>query len=182
MLLSYNRLLQLVGQGVIRNVDRSQINAASIDVRIGGKVLMENKPPEGIVYDAVLKARTPLRQTECDLPYLLRPGEFILAATMEEFWLPDNISAQFQLKSSGARMGLEHLKAGWCDAGWHGSKLTLELKNMTRYHNIFLQEGDKVGQLIFFEHDPVPVEGSYATKGSYNNDAGVSAVKQEKSN
>jgi len=63
-------------------------------------------------------------RTEED-PYYLAPSEFVLAETIETFNLPDDISAQFVLKSSRAREGLNHLLAGWCDPGWHGSKLTL---------------------------------------------------------
>jgi dCTP deaminase len=76
-----------------------------------------------------------------------------------------------------ARIGLEHLNAGWCDAGWNNSVLTLELKNMTQYHTIMLQKGDKIGQMVFFEHEPVPHERSYAVRGRYNNDSTVSGVK-----
>jgi dCTP deaminase len=176
MLMSYVELMELLEQGVIQNVEKSQVNAASIDVRLGGAVLVERKHT-GALPCVSLKARDRLDMSATHYPYIMSPDEFILASTMEVFNLPNNISAQFQLKSSAARMGLEHLKAGWCDAGWHGSVLTLELKNLTRYHGIRLDEGAKVGQLAFFKHTPVPDEGSYATKGSYNNDNVVSATK-----
>ena len=176
MLLSYLELMKLVDEGVIQNVDKSQVNAASIDVRLGGYVLREVMAhPTSVVS---LADRDQLMTAQCSYPYMLEPNEFILASTMEVFNLPNDISAQFQLKSSGARMALEHLKAGWCDAGWHGSVLTMELKNMSRYHRIRLDEGAKIGQLVFFRHTPVPDEGSYATKGSYNKDKQVSATKK----
>jgi dCTP deaminase len=181
-LLSYVELMELVEQGVIRNVDPSQVNAASIDVRLGGAVLREldSKLCAGADSARVLAKRDALHMERVAYPYILEPREFVLASTIEEFWLPDDISAQFQLKSSAARLGVEHLKAGWCDAGWHGSVLTLELLNVTRYHCIQLDHGAKIGQLAFFRHTPVPAQGSYAARGSYNNDKAVQATKKER--
>ena len=99
---------------------------------------------------------------------MLSPGSFCLAETRECFNLPDDISAQFVLKSSRAREGLNHLLAGWCDPGWHGSKLTLELKNERRYHDIPLYPGLKIGQMVFHVMSNIPVH-SYALTGNYNN-------------
>ena len=76
-----------------------------------------------------------------------------------------------------ARIGLEHMNAGWCDAGWNGSVLTLELKNMTKHHAIRIRPGDPIGQMVFFKHEPVPTEASYASKGRYNGDSSVSGIK-----
>ena len=45
-------------------------------------------------------------------PYYLAPSEFVLAETVETFNLPDDISAQFVLKSSRAREGLNHSVGG----------------------------------------------------------------------
>ena len=67
--------------------------------------------------------------------------------------------------------------AGWCDPGWHGSKLTLELQNARRMHALPLYPGLKIGQMIFFEMESMPIM-SYAQVGHYNNDTQVSASKQ----
>jgi dCTP deaminase len=72
---------------------------------------------------------------------------------------------------------LNHLTAGWADAGWNGSVLTLELKNVTNYHEIELRRGDRIGQVIFFEHESVPADRSYAARGRYNGDKSVSGIK-----
>ena len=81
-------------------------------------------------------------KTEDD-PFMLQSGEFCLAETLELFNLPDDISCQFVLKSSRARDGLNHLLAGWCDPGWNGSKLTLELKNERLHHALPLWPGSE---------------------------------------
>lgn len=128
----------------------------------------------------LLKERTPLTMEVRDLTsmdYVLRPGDFILAQSAQVFNLPDHISAEYKLKSSMARIGLEHMNAGWCDAGWHGSVLTLEFKNMTHYHDIVLSLGDPIGQVIFFRHTPVSSEASYRNRGRYNNDRQTTGIK-----
>lgn len=188
-LLSYNELSVLVEHGIITNVKPEQINATSIDLTLGDTILEEDS-------DAIdpwrlgqrgpqinLKARTPLAMREVklegiDAVYNLQPGAFVLAQSQQVFNLPPYISAEYKLKSSMARIGLEHLNAGWCDAGWNGSVLTLELKNMTRFHNIGLEAGVGIGQIVFFKHTPVPQDKSYAARGRYNNDTTVKGIKE----
>jgi len=177
-LLSYDELLGLVARGVITNVDPDYINAASIDITLGAKILEESVLtfPKYIS----LESREPLKSVErdCSFGYTLRPKEFILAQSEQVFYLPNDISAEYKLKSSMARIGLNHCLAGWCDAGWNGSVLTLELMNCTNNHFIELRKGDKIGQMIFFWHKPVPDDKSYAARGRYNNDLTVTGVKE----
>lgn len=177
MLLSHSQIKALVNRGVVEHAKEEAINAASLDVHLGPLILVE--PIMGVVLDYA--ARDKPNWHTVDLrngPYILKPGEFILAQTMEVFNLPNNISAEYKLKSSMARIGLEHMNAGWCDAGWHGSVLTLEFKNMSRVNSIFLRPGDAVGQLVFFQHEPVEDSASYATRGRYNQDKTVSTIKE----
>lgn len=178
MLLSHNELVQLVEDNVIGPVDLKDINAASIDIRLGNKIMVESRHYKPMTVD--FSRREPLSYETVimdDDGWVLDPGDFILAHSAETFNLPDNISAEYKLKSSMARIGLEHMNAGWCDAGWHGSVLTLELKNMCQHHAIRIRPGDAIGQIVFFKHEPVPVEASYATKGRYNGDSSVSGIK-----
>lgn len=93
------------------------------------------------------------------------------------FNLPNHISAEYKLKSSLARSGIDHANAGWADAGWNGSVLTLEFKNVTRYHTIRLHAGDRIGQMVFFRHVEVPEWASYSKRGRYNGDTTVKGVK-----
>lgn len=65
-----------------------------------------------------------------------------------------------------------------CDPGWNGSKLTLELKNVSRFHKLILRPNMPIGQMVFFRHDvPVPHEESYAVRGQYNNQSHVTQAK-----
>lgn len=177
MLLSYNRLLRLQQDGVIQNSTPELVNSSSIDITLGDIIRYESfkKHKTDLFGDEYisLKHRQPLPTETWNMAleggYLLAPGEFILASTREIFNLPNTISAEYKCKSSMARVGLNHLNAGWCDAGWYGSVLTLELKNENQTTAIRLTPGDKIGQMVFFEHEAVPEQGSYATKGNYNN-------------
>lgn len=192
-LLSHDEIQELLDNEIIEYGESELINSASLDIRLGLKILIERPVvPYGVpdtergLKRVVLRDRTPLNMVEHDLkragPFVLYPGEFILAHSHEVFNLPNWLSAKYSLKSSMARIGLEHLNAGWCDAGWNSSVLTLELKNMTRNHEIVLQHLDKIGQMIFFRHAPVSIEHSYATRGRYNGDKTVSGAKLDPSN
>jgi len=175
-LLSFNELLQLVEQGVITDVPYEHINAASIDVRLGSDILIERACNRSVS----LRDRENLVMESFSLDnsgYRLDPGEFILAHTLEKFNLPNDICAEFKLKSSVARIGCAHLLAGHCDPGWHGSALTLELQNVTRHHSIILRPGDRIGQMLFYRVSPVPADRSYRALGRYNGDTSVQQAK-----
>lgn len=190
-LLTYKQLLDLVSEGVIEGVPLDHINAASIDLTLGPVLHVEKRELSYRSVDLV-KKEVP-ETTEISLlngPYDLMPGEFVLAQTQEVFNLPAGavpriasglrqqnhlesvpaIAAEFKLKSSLARAGLNHLLAGWCDPGWNGSVLTLELHNCNRYNMLRLTAGMKIGQIVLWAGQPVPTEASYATRGQYNGD------------
>ena len=177
-LLSYVELCELVESGVIGPVGPSAINAASIDVRLGDDIITEQYCDHRVRPVDIHKREVfPSYRQKINDHYDLQPGEFILAHTMETFNLPNNICAEFKLKSSGARTGLENALATWCDPNWHGSTLTLELKNLLRYSALRLTPGMFIGQMIFYRVAPVPHGQGYDVRGRYNNDASVQEVK-----
>lgn len=166
------RLAQLVEAGII-TANPKNINAASIDIRIGDTVMMEDcSQPEGPVD---IDAKQSLNFIEVKIPeegLLVYPQQCFLATSIEFFNLPDNISCEFVLRSSMARNFLNHMLAGWCDAGWHGSQLTMEFKNESQFHTLLIKPGMRVGQMKFFEHEAAG-DKSYAKIGNYNNQVGV---------
>lgn len=151
--------------GMVTPFDPALVNPASLDVRLGDKLLIESAVSLELV-PFLLDGQ----------PYLLRPGQFVLAETMETFHLPDDIAAQFMLKSSRAREGLEHLMAGYCDPGWHDSRLTMELHNSRQLHPITIWPGMRIGQMVFHRMSAYPIH-TYAQTGRYNNDATVQGSK-----
>jgi dCTP deaminase len=145
------------------------LNPASLDVTLGGTILVE------VTHTRELEPIDITHHTEAD-PFWMAPGEFFLAETQEIFNLPDHVGAQFVLKSSRAREGWDHAEAGWCDPGWYGSRLTMELKNGRRHHSLPIWPGMKVGQMKFLLVSG-RVERSYAVTGRYNADLAVTASK-----
>lgn len=179
MLLSHEQLWERVLSGMLDLKDYDQVNAASIDLTLGPNILTERQVPFGTVVS--LRDREPLAMDERSIAggyYDLAPGEAILAQTQEIFHLPNDVSGLYVLKSSMARIFLNHLNAGFADAGWHGSVLTLELVNTARFHGQRLHEGVRIGQMLFFQHKEVAHEQSYAARGRYNQDKTVSTIKE----
>lgn len=179
MLLSARRLMKMIDDGMIIGAERDAVNAASIDVRLGEDFFVEAMGDSGIVD---LSRRETPRMSSLTLNgygacLWLDPGDFVLGCTVESFNLPDNISGQFILKSSMARAGLEHSQAGWIDAGFNGSVLTLELSNLLRRGVLVLRPGMKIGQVVFWEHEVVPEAFSYRRKGNYNGDMSVNTAR-----
>lgn len=176
-LLAGKQLHQLIDDGVIDALHEN-VNAASIDVRLGNEFQFESHI--GLSSPACLSTKDSLEfhvgEFEDGEPISIEPGVFFLAHTMETFNLPDNISAEFKLRSSIARSGLQHMLAGWADAGFHGAQLTLEFKNVTQWHTLLIEPGMRIGQMVFFAHEPAG-DNSYAIKGRYNRQRGVQPSK-----
>lgn len=67
-----------------------------------------------------------------DEPFVLQPGELVLASTRETLELADDLLARLEGRSSLARLGIiVHGTAGVFDPGWRG-KAVLELANLGR--------------------------------------------------
>ena len=180
-LLSYVELCELVEQGVLRDVKPEAINAASIDVHLGNEILEEAYGDHRLhIVDLAAKPRQSVQRREVNIResyYDMLPSAGILAHTIEKFYLPNTIVAEYYLNSSLARNHLEHLHAGHCDPGWNDSSLTLELANMNRFHTLRLRPGMRIGQILLYRVKEVPADRSYAAIGNYNGDAGVGRVK-----
>ena len=174
-LLSYLELVDLVEKGVI-DAPMENINSSSIDVTLGDTLLIEAKLP--ILIDLPEKKSAVFHElVMTEEGYIVSPGEFFLATTRETFNLPNDIVAEFVLKSSQARNGMLHALAGYCDPGWHNSKLTMEFYNGLRYQSLRIKPGMKCGQVKFYRVSEVPQDKSYATVGQYNNQQSVQASK-----
>lgn len=93
--------------------------------------------------------------------FILRPGTFALASSVERFTFDDTMVGLLEGKSSVARFGLIIEAAGWFDPGFEGWA-TLELFNPTSLP-IILYPGMVIGHMTFM---PVlgPVVAPYGTK------------------
>ncbi|WP_026924388.1 dCTP deaminase [Glycomyces arizonensis] len=113
-----------------------------------------------------------------DQPFVLHPGEFVLASTLEIVTLPDDLAARLEGKSSLGRLGLlTHSTAGFIDPGFSGH-VTLELSNVANLP-ITLWPGMKIGQLCVFQLSS-PAEhpyGSEVTASRYQGQRGPTPSK-----
>lgn len=183
MILNTYQILELIKTGVVEHANPTNINGSSLDLTLGKYILVERMSEQhkfsGLNKIISLRQKDSLCMERIDIEkvghFILRPGQFILAETIEKFNIPLDISAEYKLKSSMARIGMEHLNAGWVDPGWNNSVLTLEFRNLTTFHEIELIYGDKIGQMVFFKHAPVEMDDSYAVRGRYNGLDTVSA-------
>ena len=160
MILSDKTILKMLDEKslVIEPVTKEQIQPASVDIRLGNTFSIVDDTPSGIItLDSSISYKTITTDT-----YLILPGQFVLATTMEYFELPDGLTAFVEGRSSLGRMGLFIQNAGWVDPGFKG-EITLELFNANRCA-IELKAGRRVGQLVFAQMDDHalnPYNGKY---------------------
>ena len=177
MIISDRTIFSMLDDGrlTITPLDREQVQPASVDVRLGNTFSVVEDTPTGIItMEHEIHYKTITSDT-----YVLMPGQFVLATTMEYFNLPDNLTAFVEGRSSLGRMGLFIQNAGWVDPGFEG-EITLELFNANRCA-IELKAGRRVGQMVFAEMDETALR---PYRGKYQGQRGAtgSRVYQDKEN
>lgn len=142
--------------------DPSMVQPSSIDVRLDRYFrVFENHRYPHIDPAEEQPDLTTLVETVED-PFILHPGEFVLASTYEVVTLPDDIADRLEGKSSLGRLGLlTHSTAGFIDPGFSGH-VTLELSNVATLP-IKLWPGMKIGQLCLFRLSS-PAEHPYGSQ------------------
>jgi dCTP deaminase len=143
--------------------DRDMIQPSSIDVRLDRffRVFENHRYPH---IDPSVEQPDLTRMVEPDgnEPFILHPGEFVLASTYEVVTLPDDLASRLEGKSSLGRLGLlTHSTAGFIDPGFSGH-VTLELSNVATLP-IKLWPGMKIGQLCVFRLSS-PAEHPYGSE------------------
>ena len=165
MILSDRSIKEELAQGriVIEPLDEDLIQPASIDVRLDLQIRTFPPPEHYSLLDvrSDLNEITDLQEIPDPHPYVLEPGQFILASTIENVQIPDDIVARIEGKSSLGRLGLlVHATAGYVDPGFQG-QLTLELSNVAKAR-ITLFYGMRIGQLSFLRLT-TPAEHPYGS-------------------
>lgn len=94
---------------------------------------------------------------------LLQPGDFVLAATLEHFDMPNDLIGIVHDKSTWARQGIA-CQNTVIEPGWKGY-LTLELTNHSQ-KIVEIHHGDPIAQILLHLVDK-PVEDPY--DGKYQN-------------
>ncbi len=139
-----------------------QLGPSSLDLRLGSDIKVPipselthiDLTEDAVTAEGKLRRYIRSRRVGSDDIFVLHPGEFMLASTLEFIRLPWNIAARLEGRSSLGRIGLQiHSTAGFIDPGFYGT-LTLELTNVGRLP-VMLRAGARVAQLCFFRITPV---------------------------
>lgn len=166
MILNDISILEMIRNGFITNTEEQYVNPASLNIRLSGSY-SRIEPTYVYKYPILVEpvcytlGEKPDYETFTDDNMIIKPGEFILAATMEHFAFPNDISGIVKGRSSIGRIGLSVQNAGFIDPGFNGT-ITLELKNDSNIP-ICLPKGYPIGQVIFLETMLVskPYSGKY---------------------
>jgi dCTP deaminase len=152
MLLSDRDLIDELKAGtlLLEPLDPALVQPSSIDVRLDRFFRVFNNH----LYTHIDPAEqqddlTAMVEVGDGQPFVLHPGEFVLASTLEVITLGDQLAGRLEGKSSLGRLGLlTHSTAGFIDPGFSGH-VTLELSNVANLP-IRLWPGMKIGQLCIF--------------------------------
>lgn len=167
-----------IGHILITPYNEDQLQPCSYDVILSDELL--HFSGSGTI-DAATKTLNGIKYQKISLAesdYIMKPGDFILASTVERVNIPNNMAARFEGKSSLGRLGLTtHVTAGFIDAGFSGT-ITLEMKNENEFP-IKISKGMKIGQICFFkiDEDVARPYGSKNLKSHYNNQDGPTPAK-----
>lgn len=147
------------------------LSSYGYDIRLKPKFVLFSQPNDGRVIDVLEEAEPEAYGHTVEAESIVvPPGGFILASTVEEFSMPDNVVGICFGKSTWARCGAI-VNVTPLEPGWKG-ELVVEITNGTNLPlRIYANMG--IAQIMFFRGD-VPCEVSYADrKGKYQNQTGI---------
>ncbi len=130
---------------------KTALGSCSIDLRLGDTFRVFNRSqipyfdPYNKNYSGELTSVVRVKKNES---FVLQPGDFVLATTVESFQLPDNLLSRLEGRSSLGRLGIVvHSTASIFEPGWRG-KVVMELGNLGRIP-VALYPGMRVCALTF---------------------------------
>lgn len=150
MFLARKEILDRLKQGSIKLKPfvKAQLGSATYDLRlhqnfrlfVGAEIThIDVKQPFDV---------TKLTKVKPGGPFVIHPGEFVLASTLEEVGLPSDLMGVLEGRSSLGRIGLiVHATAAFIGPGFTGY-LTFEMSNISALP-IKLYAGMRVAQLAF---------------------------------
>ncbi len=143
----------------------TQLGSCSIDLRLGDtfRVFDHSRhpylDPQKKDYSNEITKVVKVKRNE---NFIMQPGDFVLAVTMEKVVIPANLMGRLEGRSSLGRLGLVvHSTASIFDPGWDG-KPVLELGNLGRMA-ISLTVGMRICAMTF-EELKTPAQTPYTKK------------------
>jgi dCTP deaminase len=143
------------GDLVVEPLDdpEQQIQPSSIDLRLGHEFVTYQTThvpyidPEDAGTQNEYTNRVEIEEGE---RFILHPGEFALASTLERIELPPDLVAFVEGRSSLGRLAIVvHATAGLCDPGFEG-RITLELSNLGKVP-VALHPQMRISQIVIHE-------------------------------
>ncbi len=129
----------------------TQLGSCSIDCRLGSTFLIfeysrnayiDPRAPSALA-DSMRKVVVPEGEA-----FIMQPGDFVLASTIESLELPDDLLARLEGRSSLGRLGIiVHSTAAVFEPGWQGTA-TMELGNLGRMP-VALYPGMRICSFVF---------------------------------
>jgi dCTP deaminase len=157
MILSDRDIQKALHAGIIRitpKIDtKVQLGSCSVDLRLGKQFRVFNHSTFAYIDTMSPKLSTDMMR-EVNLkkgdPFILQPGDFVLATTIESIELPDTLIGRLEGRSSLGRLGIVvHSTASIFDPGWKGV-VVMELGNLGRMP-VALYPGMRICSMTFEE-------------------------------
>jgi dCTP deaminase len=113
----------------------TQLGSVSVDFRLGRTFMVFEHSRHSYIDPRQPQSIGEAMRTivvEDDEPFIMQPGDFALASTIESLELPDDLLGRLEGRSSIARLGITvHSTAAVFEPGWVGTA-TMELSNLGR--------------------------------------------------
>jgi dCTP deaminase len=142
-----------------------QLGSVSVDFRLGTTFMVFEHSRHSFIDprhpQSIGEAMRTIEVGE-DEPFIMQPGDFALASTIESLELPDDLLGRLEGRSSIARLGITvHSTAAVFEPGWIGTA-TMELSNLGRMA-VALYPGMRICAFSF-ETLSSPVQTPYREK------------------
>jgi dCTP deaminase len=144
---------------------KTQLGSCSIDLRLGETFRVFEHSKHAYIDPYKKKSATDTTRElkiEEGEPFIIQPGDFVLATTIEYVEIPDDLTGRLEGRSSIGRLGVViHSTAANIECGFRGH-ITLELANMGKMP-VALYSGMRICS-ISFEELSSPAEVPYFKK------------------
>lgn len=168
MILSDRDIKKAIKSGRIKitpEIDyKTQLGSCSIDLRLGNvfRVFNHSKCAYIDPRNKIQKNLTKKVVIKKNESFIMQPGDFVLASTLESIGLADDLLARLEGRSSLGRLGIAiHSTAAIFDPGWRGN-VVMELGNFGKMP-VALYPGMRICSLTF-EKLTSPAEVPYYKK------------------
>ena len=187
------------GQVIIEPFEPKLLNSSSYDVRLGGWFYLAERVGHRVDFSPYDEAevssyyRGPYKAishakwceehrrqlfsgiSEDELIIVLKPGECILAHTIEYIGAAYGATTMMKARSSLGRINVSACDdAGWGDVGYI-NRWTMEVRNKNREVWVPLVVGMPIAQVVFFWVENADI--NYAEKGNYQRSTDLSTIK-----